>query len=104
MQDPTKQKKGKKKEFDLNEIRNDITTRKQLQGFIEEIVLHEREISNRKEDIGDIFTEAEEALGIPKKVLGKLVREELKPGSLEAEVQVLEGVQEIVDVISPKAP
>ena len=91
--------KAKKVEFSLDQIRNNPVTRKQLEGFIEEISLCKGKIKTEQESISDIRKEAADSLGIPGKLLMKLVRESMQAGSIEAELQELETVQAISQAI-----
>jgi len=93
------QKKPSKVEFSLETIRNNSVTRKQLEGFVDEVVLCMQKIKSEQEAIKDIRTEAKEQLGIPGKVLGRLVRERMQAGSIEAEIAELEEAQALADVI-----
>lgn len=92
-------KTNKKVEFSLDSIQNNPVTRKSLEGFIEELVLCKRKIKTEQESIKDIRTEAKDSLGIPSKILLKLVRENMEPGSLEAEAHVIEEVQALAEAI-----
>lgn len=91
--------KPKKVEFSLEQIQNNPVTRKQLEGFIEEVVLLKREIKSRQEGLKDIRNEAKDSLGVPPRTLMKLVKENMDPGTIEAEVHELEQVQEIAEAI-----
>jgi len=92
-------KSTKKVEFSLDSITNNTVIRKQVEGFVEEIVLCKGKIKNEQEAIRDIMSEAKDSLGIPRKILNKLVKENIAPGSIESEVHDLETVQEISAVI-----
>ena len=82
--------KKQKPEFNLDTVVNNPVTKKQLLGFIEEIVLHEEHIKSEREAIKDIKGEAEQQLGIPSATLGDLVRERLDNGSIDAKIKKLE--------------
>lgn len=96
--------KKSKVEFSLQQIQTNPVTRKQLEGFIEEVVLLQQKIKSDKEGIKDIVTEAKDQLGVPPRVLMKLVRENMQPGSIEAEVHELEEVQLLADTLANKQP
>ena len=92
--------KGKKKvEFSLDAITGNPVTKGQLEGFIEEIYLGKQKVATENEAIKDIRNEAKDSLGIPGKVLMRLVRERQQPGSLEAEVHQLEEIQAISEAM-----
>jgi uncharacterized protein (UPF0335 family) len=91
--------KGNKVEFSLATIKGNPATRKQLEGFIEEIALCKSKMKTEAESIGDIRKEAHDSLGIPGKILMKLVKEHMSAGATEVEMQELETVQAIVAAI-----
>ena len=76
--------KKAKVEFSLDGLINNTVTRKQLEGFIEELVLCKGKIKQEREAISDIVKEAKDSLGIPGKILNGLVNERLNPGSIDA--------------------
>jgi uncharacterized protein (UPF0335 family) len=79
--------KGQRKakvEFSLETLINNPVTKRQLEGFIEEVVLCRGKIKMEKEAISDIVKEAKDALGIPGKILNGLVNEKMNPGSIDA--------------------
>lgn len=88
-----KDSKTKKVEFSLETLQTNPVTRKQLEGFIEEIVLCKRKITQENDAIKDIRRESKDSLGIPGKILMRLVRENMEPGTLEAEAHEIEEVQ-----------
>lgn len=94
-----KQPKSKKVEFSLDSIQTNPVTRRQLEGFIEEVVLCKRKITVEQEAIKDIRNEGKDSLGIPSKILMKLVRENMQPGTLEAEAHEIEEVQALAAAI-----
>ena len=87
--------KPKKPEFSLQGILTNDVTKKQLLGFIEEIVIAEGKIKGEREAIKDIKGEAETALGVPSNMLNELVRERLDQGSIEAKIKKLEETKDI---------
>ena len=91
MQEP----KSKKPEFSLAGVLGNEVTKKQLLGFIEEIVLCEGKIKSEREAIKDIKGEAETTLAIPSTVLSELVRERLDNGSIDAKIKKLEEAKDI---------
>lgn len=99
-----KKPKAAKVEFSLSQIQGNPATRKQLEGFIAEIVLCKNKIKSESEAVGDIRKEAKDSLGIPPKILMKLVRESMSAGSIEAELQDLETVKAISEVIDGTTP
>jgi uncharacterized protein (UPF0335 family) len=86
---------GKKPEFSLKTVLSNDVTKKQLLGFVEEIVLCEGKIKAEREAIKDIKGEAESALAIPSNVLSELVRERLDNGSIDAKIKKLEEAKDI---------
>lgn len=95
---PQKQKKAKV-EFSLDSVQNNPVLRKQLEGFIAEVVLCKRKISQEQEAVKDIHNEAKDSMGVPGKVLMRLVRENMQPGTTEADIHELEAVQDIAEAI-----
>jgi len=91
--------KKTKVEFSLATIQGNTTTRKQLEGFIEELVLCHGKVKTEKESIKDILSEAKDSLGIPSKILNKLVKENMAPGSIAADMHSLEEAQAISEAI-----
>lgn len=89
--------KRQKVEFSLSTVLANTTTKRQLEGFVEEIVLSKIKMQQESEAIKDIVGEAKDSLGIPGKILMKLVREKLSPGAIEEEVHTLDEVQKIAD-------
>ncbi len=87
--------KTKKPEFSLSTVLANEVTKKQLLGFIEEIVLSEGKIKMEREALKDIKNEAETSLGIPSTVLNDLVRERLDQGSIEAKIKKLEEAKDL---------
>lgn len=88
-------KKKKKAEFSLAAVLANEVTKKQLLGFIEEIVLCESKIKSEKEAIKDIRGEAEEVLCIPPPILAELVRERMDNGSIDAKIKKLEEAKDL---------
>lgn len=86
-------------EFSLSTIQANTAMKKQLEGYIEEIVLHKNKMKDASLGIKDIRGEAKDSLGIPPKILNKLVKEKMDSGSIEAEMQDLETVQAITQVM-----
>lgn len=87
--------KTKKPEFSLSTLLANEVTKKQLLGFIEEVVLCEGTIKSQREALKDIKTEAETSLGIPSSLLSDLVRERMDAGSIEAKIKKLEEAQDL---------
>lgn len=86
--------KTKAVQFNLNTIINNPVSKRSLEGFIEEIVLHRIAMKTKRDDIKDILTEAKDSLGIPGKILNGLVSEKMNPGSIE---QKQHDIEEISD-------
>jgi hypothetical protein len=87
--------KTKKPEFSLSGLLANDVTKKQLLGFVEEVVLCEGKLKMEREAIKDIKNEAETSLGIPSAMLGELVRERMDQGSIEAKIKKLEEAQDV---------
>jgi uncharacterized protein (UPF0335 family) len=97
-------KASKKVEFSLSALQANPVQMKQLEGFIEEIALSKGKIKTEQDTIGDIRSEAKDNLGIPGKILMKLVREHISAGSIESEMSDLEMVQTLSQAIEGTTP
>ena len=97
-------KASKKVEFSLSALQANPVQMKQLEGFIEEIALSKGKIKTEQDTIGDIRSEAKDNLGIPGKILMKLVREHISAGSIESEMSDLEMVQSLSQAIEGTTP
>lgn len=96
--------KKQKTEFSLGEIKANTTTRRELEGYISEIVLCKYKIKQNQEAIKDILDQAKDSLGMPSKILNKLVKEDMVPGTIESEARELEEIMAIHDVVEvPRA-
>lgn len=95
MHQGNKKPKRQKVEFSLDNLTKNPVLKGQLDGFIQEIELHRNAQKSAAEGIKDIRNEAKDALGIPGKVLNKLVRERMNPGSIDAEVHDLDEIQQL---------
>ena len=87
--------KKQKVEFSLDQLIKNPVTAKQLTGFIEEIMLCKVKMQQESEAVKDIRNEAKDSLGVPGKILNKLVKERMNPGSIESEVHDLDDVQQL---------
>lgn len=97
--------KKQKVEFSLDNIQKDVTKKKELEGYISEIVGHKRVARAAQEHVKDIFAVANETLGIPRRMLAKLVQEQVRAGGIDAELAVLEEVSAINEIIDvPPCP
>lgn len=96
-------KKVKKVEFSLQTIQGNAVTRKQLESFIEDIVVSKQKMKSEQEAVKDLVNEAKESLGIPGKILNKLVKERMSPGSIDADIRDLEQVKDLSEVIENAA-
>lgn len=92
-------KPSKKVEFSLSALQANPVQMKALEGFIQEVALCRGKIKTEQSSIGDIRNEAKDSLGIPGKILMKLVREYMSEGSLESEMNDLELVQSLNQAI-----
>lgn len=88
--------------FNLDDVFNNLTKRKQLEGYIASVVDLQKQIKKLKSEIADQRNDANAELGIPGKVLNRLVKEELKPGTLEAETKELSDVKDVSDALHNK--
>lgn len=96
--------KSSKPEFNIDAIVNNPVTKQQLLAFVEELGLAQSEIDKAKNAMKDITEEAKTSLGIPGKVLNKLLREKLDPGALEGEIHELDEVQAVAEVLGYVTP
>jgi len=87
-------KNTNKVQFSLDGIINNPVTKRQLEGFVDEIVLHRIAIKTKREDIKDIMTEAKDSLGIPGKLLNGLVGEKMNPGTIDGKQHDLEEISD----------
>jgi uncharacterized protein (UPF0335 family) len=97
--------KGQRKakvEFSLETLINNPVTKRQLEGFIEEVVLCRGKIKMEKEAISDIVKEAKDALGIPGKILNGLVNEKMNPGSIDAKQHEIDEISDIAEGLGIK--
>jgi len=83
-------KKPAKVQFSLDTIVNNPVTKSQLEGFIEEIMLHKGHIKTHQLGVKDILAEAKDSLGIPSKILNGIVNEKMNPGSIDAKQHDIE--------------
>lgn len=96
---PGKAKKAKP-EFSIDRVLNDENLLKQLEGFIEELILSQGKINQEKEALKDIKNEAKDSMGIPPKTLQKLVRLKSGQSSLEGAEKELEELRQLLEAIS----
>lgn len=89
--------------FSLEAVFNDVTKRKALEGYIQELEIFHGQLKLKKEEISDIRRNAKETLGIPPKVLNKLVKDRMKPGTIESEAKEIEEIKDISDALQCKA-
>lgn len=94
-------KKSKKApvQFDINEIMNDPDKRRDLAGFVEEAVEAMQKMESNQLQLKSIRTASKDSLGIPPKVLNRLIKENLATGFLAGEVKELEDIQSLSDAI-----
>ena len=90
-------KKAKKPEFSIATIVGNDVTKKQLRGFVEELVHAKNEQDAAKEAIKNIVEQANISLGIPGKVLNQMVKEYLDDGALEHQIEQLEEAKSLTD-------
>jgi uncharacterized protein (UPF0335 family) len=86
--------KKTKIQFSLDTIVNNPVTKSQLEGFIEEILLHKGHIKTHQLGVKDIMSEAKDSLGIPGKILNGLVNEKMNPGSIDAKQHEIEEISD----------
>jgi len=95
--------KGQKKvkpEFNLSDVMNDDVKKRQLRGFVIELADVNRRIKSEREAIKDIVDEAKESMGVPPKLLRKLVKEELLQGVLAAEQTEIQQTMEVAEALA----
>lgn len=97
-------KASKKVEFSLSTIQANPAMQTQLEGFIEEIILWKGKQKTAQGGIGDCRTQAKDTLGIPGKMLMKLVREKMDEGALEAEIEDLKTIRGLNRVMNGELP
>jgi len=95
------QRKGKV-EFSLETLLGNPVTKKQLEGFVEEVVICRDKIKREREAIKDITGEAKDSLGIPGKTLNGIVNERMNPGSIEAKQHDLEEISGLAEGLGIK--
>lgn len=95
---PGKNKKAKP-EFSIDKVLNDETLMKQLEGFIEEVIVVQEKQAMDKEQLKDIKNEAKESMGLPSKTLLKLVRLKTGASSLEGAEKELEELRQLIEAI-----
>ena len=101
MQGQQKQRRAKV-EFSLEGLLNNPVTKKQVEGFIDEMVLCKGKIRAEREAIKDIASEAKDALGIPGKILNGLVNEKMNPGSIDARQHEIGEISDLAEGLGMK--
>jgi len=96
---PGKSTKKSKPEFSIDNVLNDDDLKKQLEGFLEEAILVQQEISKQKEMVKDIKNEAKDSMGIAPKMLMKLVRLKMGQLSLDGAEKELEDLRLLLDAL-----
>ena len=91
-----------KTDFSIDTIVNNPVSKKQLEGFIEELELCYRAIRTQKESISDIMKEAKDSMGLPSKILKGLVMEKMDPGSIDQRVHDIEEVSAAAESLGIK--
>lgn len=81
-------------QFSLNTIINNPVTKRQLEGFLEELVLLHLKIKDAKNGIKDILNEAKDSIGIPGKILSGLAMEKMNPGTIDQKQHDIEEIGE----------
>jgi hypothetical protein len=95
-------KQNAKVQFSLDSIINNPISKRSLEGFIEEIVLHRKTINTEKAGIKDIVNEAKDSLGIPSKILNGLVNESMNPGAIEQRQHDIEEISDFAEGLGIK--
>ena len=89
-----------KETFDLNTIVNDDTKSKMLRGFIKEVMECQIKVNQENEAIKDIRTEAKDKLGLPPKLLNKLVKAvQQDEEAINEEREMLDDLEALVKVV-----
>ena len=91
-----------KVEFSIDTLINNPVTKKQVEGFVDELVLCRDKIKREREAISDIVKEAKDSLGIPGKILNGLVAEKMNPGSIDAKQHDIEEINGIAEGLGLK--
>lgn len=95
---PGKAKKAKP-EFSIENVLNDENLKKQLEGFIEEVILCKQKLEQEKEAMKDIKNEAKDSMGIHPKVLLKLVKLKSGEATLEGAEKELEDLRALLEAL-----
>ncbi len=95
---PAKNKKTKP-EFSIEKVLNDDILMKQLEGFIEEVIIVQEKINQEKESLKDIKNEAKDSMGLSPKILLKLVRLKTGQSSIEGAEKELEELRQLVEAL-----
>jgi hypothetical protein len=90
-----KDKTSKAVQFSLDGIINNPVTKRQLEGFLEEIVICRQAIKTQRGSIKDILIEAKDSLGIPGKILNGLANEKMNPGSIDQKQHDIEEISDL---------
>lgn len=97
-----KGQRRQKVEFSIETVLNNPVTKKQLEGFVEEVMICRDKIKREREAIGDIVKEAKDSLGIPGKILNGLVGERMNPGTIDAKQHEIEEVNGLAEGLGLK--
>lgn len=81
-------------QFSLGGIINNPVTKRQLEGFLEEIVLCRTKVKEQRNAIKDIIVEARDSLGIPGKILNGLANEKMNPGTIDQKQHEIEEISD----------
>jgi Ni,Fe-hydrogenase maturation factor len=81
--------------FNLDTIVNNPVTKKQLESFIEEIVLHRSKMKTHQLGIKDILVDAKNSIGIPPRVLNGLIAEKINPGTIDQQQHDIEEISDL---------
>ncbi len=95
-------KNDKKVDFSLNTIISNPISKRQLEGFLEEIVICREDLKKQRNAIKDILVEARDSLGIPGKILNGLANEKMNPGSIDQKQHDLEEISDFAEGLGMK--
>ena len=89
-------------QFSLVGIINNPVTKRQLEGFLEEIVICRVKVKEQRGAIKDIIIEAKDSLGIPGKILNGLANEKMNPGTIDQKQHEIEEISDFATSLGIK--
>jgi hypothetical protein len=95
-----KNKPGKPPKFDLDDVMNDPDKKMVLAGMVDELSIALEQVKAKQQEVKAIRTEAKDSIGIPPRLLNKLVKEHMEKGTLDGEIKTLEDTKALADAIA----